>query len=62
MGGREGAVVFGRARTDARFDRFTPEGRLFLSVFSVLIGSFRKLGVPYFGALTTRILLFRVLY
>ena len=26
MGGREGAVVFGRARTDARFDRFTPEG------------------------------------
>ena len=25
-------------------------------------GSFRKLGVPYFGVLTIRILLFRVLY
>ena len=26
------------------------------------LGSFRKLGVPYFGALRTRIILFRVLY
>ena len=28
----------------------------------VVCGSFRKLGVPYFGLLRIRILLFRVLY
>ena len=27
-----------------------------------LLGSFRKLGVPYFGGLIIRLLLFRVLY
>ena len=29
---------------------------------SARLGSFRKLGVPYFGVLMIRILLFRVLY
>ena len=30
--------------------------------YALICGSFRKLGVPYFGVLIIRILIFRVLY
>ena len=32
------------------------------SIMGMMVGSFRKLGVPYLGVLIVRILLFRVLY
>ena len=35
---------------------------LFQTIYIYIYGSFRKLGVPYFGVLIIRILLFRVLY
>ena len=41
------------------FQAFCIEG---LEDFGFSSGSFRKLGVSYFGVLTIRILLFRVLY
>ena len=47
--------------TDLQKAVLTTSGRD-LSVYIQLYGSFRKLGVPYFGVLIIRIPLFRVLY
>ena len=45
-----------------RFTRWGAEEQEQLRLWALSYGSFRKLGVPYFGALIIRILLFRVPY
>ena len=55
--------VFGRSLGGCVTARGVVEvDRILFCTFPVLGGSFRKLGVPLFGVLMIRILLFRVLY